>query len=174
MPEHSSLSPILDWPRRRSLGYPTQASTRPICIAQNRPARPQQAADPAQRPRTVRAGVTLPRKRIVRGAQIPIAHRGRPTRSIPAVSSLGGLRTPAPGVRRATIMGPASANLHNRVVFTLCQLLPVFPYKQTFSGPSAFQDLRRCNTIMTASGASFFLNLESNQHAIASVVRFRS
>ena len=30
----------------------------------------------------------------------------------PAVSSLGGLRTPAPGVCRATITGPASANLH--------------------------------------------------------------
>ena len=30
----------------------------------------------------------------------------------PAVSSFGGLRTPAPGVRRATIMGPASENLH--------------------------------------------------------------
>jgi hypothetical protein len=26
--------------------------------------------------------------------------------------SLGGLRTPAPGARRATVMGPASANLH--------------------------------------------------------------
>ena len=31
----------------------------------------------------------------------------------PAVSSLGGLRTPTPRVCRATIMGPASANLHN-------------------------------------------------------------
>src|SRR5882724_265335 len=33
-----------------------------------------------------------------------------PPRSI----SLGGLRTPAPGVRRAAIMGPPSANLHNK------------------------------------------------------------
>src|SRR5580704_15113715 len=35
-----------------------------------------------------------------------------PPRPMPAVSSLGGLRTPALRARRATIMGPASANLH--------------------------------------------------------------
>jgi hypothetical protein len=31
----------------------------------------------------------------------------------PAVSSIRGLRTPVPDVRRATFMGPAFANLHN-------------------------------------------------------------
>jgi hypothetical protein len=31
---------------------------------------------------------------------------------LPAISSFGGLRTPAPGVRGAVIMGPASENLH--------------------------------------------------------------
>src|SRR6266699_2469257 len=44
--------------------------------------------------------------------QIPTASDARPL-TPPAVSSLGGLRTPAPGVRRATVMGPASANFHN-------------------------------------------------------------
>jgi hypothetical protein len=42
--------------------------------------------------------------------EIPIASDAHPA-TPPAVSSFGGLRTPAPGVRRATIMGPASANL---------------------------------------------------------------
>jgi hypothetical protein len=36
-----------------------------------------------------------------------------------------------PGVRRATVMGPASANLHKRVVSTGRCSLPVYPRKQT-------------------------------------------
>jgi hypothetical protein len=37
-----------------------------------------------------------------------------------------------PGVRRATIMGPASANLHNHVTLTVGRPLPVYPNQQTF------------------------------------------
>ena len=48
----------------------------------------------------------------IRRAQIPIAPAARPHSSHPAVSSLGGFRTPAPGVRGAVVMGPASENLH--------------------------------------------------------------
>ena len=36
-----------------------------------------------------------------------------------------------PGVRRATVMGPASANLHNRVGLTMSEPLPLYPHKQT-------------------------------------------
>jgi hypothetical protein len=37
-----------------------------------------------------------------------------PSVPLRAVFSLGGLRTPAPSVGRASIMGPASETLHNR------------------------------------------------------------
>jgi hypothetical protein len=49
------------------------------------------------------------------GEPLPGAGEQRLTRGLlapPAISSHGGLRTLAPGVRRATIMGPPSANLH--------------------------------------------------------------
>jgi hypothetical protein len=35
-------------------------------------------------------------------------------------------------VRRATIMGPASANLHNRITLTVGRPLLVYPNQQTF------------------------------------------
>ncbi len=45
-------------------------------------------------------------------SQPPNPHSARHLATPPAVSSIGGLRTPALRVRRATFMGPASANLH--------------------------------------------------------------
>src|SRR5216684_2003432 len=50
---------------------PREAATRSNCIVQDRPARPQQAADPVQRPRTERGGVELPRSRLIRGTRSP-------------------------------------------------------------------------------------------------------
>ncbi len=114
MPERSLLSPILDWPRRRSLRYPTKTSTRSICIVKNWPARPQQAADPAQRPRTVRGVVALPRRRLIRGTQIPIARRGTPTRShsrgfLPWRLSYAGPRSAPHRPSRAGIRNPTQS-----------------------------------------------------------------
>ena len=43
--------------------------------------------------------------------QLSIAHAAPPYVSLPAVSSIGGLRTPA-RCARTTFMGPASENLH--------------------------------------------------------------
>jgi hypothetical protein len=70
------------------------------------------------RPAKFVANATLPKPSLnaprqqTASDEIPIAADARPLHTIPAVSSLGGLRTPAPGVRRAAIMGPPSANLH--------------------------------------------------------------
>jgi hypothetical protein len=46
------------------------------------------------------------------GARISPRPPHRSRRALLTHPSIGGLRTPAPGVRGATIMGPASANLH--------------------------------------------------------------
>src|SRR5260370_15554152 len=47
------------------------------------------------------------------GTQFSVTHAAPSDVSLPAVSSIGGLRTPAPGARGTAIMGPASADLHS-------------------------------------------------------------
>ena len=55
----------------------------------------------------------LPAVELARSPQIFVGRaRGTATANQLAVSSLAGFRTPAPGVRGAAVMGPASENLH--------------------------------------------------------------
>jgi hypothetical protein len=53
-----------------------------------------------------------PHERFVRDAEIPIDRATQPAPNLPAVSSLGGFRTPAPQPARPPAKGPASETLH--------------------------------------------------------------
>jgi len=52
------------------------------------------------------------KRMVIRQAQIPIAHAARPHVLLPAVSSLGGFRTPAARLRGTVRARPASEILH--------------------------------------------------------------
>jgi hypothetical protein len=79
MPQCSSFSPLLDRPRRRSPGYANHASTRSIFINQPSCVRPHQSPHPPQPRRSVRSIPSPQLRRLVGGAQIPIA-RAAPSR----------------------------------------------------------------------------------------------
>lgn len=121
----SSHPPPLQWPR--------QSASRDRPVVTNRPTTYRIRRDPPliQRPfhhPPACWSASTPFTRLIRGTQIPIALAATPTTPsrgfLPSVqisndgcntlaaATLGGLRTPAPGARRATVMGPPSANLH--------------------------------------------------------------
>jgi hypothetical protein len=80
--------------------------------------------------------------------EIPIASDA-PPRSTPAVSYLGGLPTPALRARRATVMGPASANLHKSDGLTLRLPFPVHPINgDSQTGPVAWNDGTRDSLVV--------------------------
>jgi hypothetical protein len=101
----------------RPLHRPRQSASRHPPVVTNRPATDRVRRDPRliQQPfhhPPACWSASTPFTHLIRGTQIPIAKPQHP-RPPPAVSSLGGLRTPAPRAGRATVMGPPSANLHN-------------------------------------------------------------
>jgi hypothetical protein len=100
----------------RPLHRPRQSASRHPPVVTNRPATDRVRRDPRliQQPfhhPPACWSASTPFTHLIRGTQIPIAKPQHP-RPPPAVSSLGGLRTPAPRAGRATVMGPPSANLH--------------------------------------------------------------
>ena len=134
MPRHGSGQPLhqsqlgsiphddITFPQIRSshslpLFRPRQSASRHPPVVTNRPTTyrvrrgPRLIQQPFHHPPACWSAST-PFTHLIRGTQIPIAKPRHP-RPPPAVSSLGGLRTPAPRARRATVMGPPSANLHN-------------------------------------------------------------
>jgi hypothetical protein len=100
----------------RPLHRPRQSASRHPHVVTNRPATDRVRRDPRliQQPfhhPPACWSASTPFTHLIRGTQIPIAKPQHP-RPPPAVSSLGGLRTPAPRAGRATVMGPPPANLH--------------------------------------------------------------
>ena len=73
MPQCSSFSPLRDRPQRCSLTLANQASTRSIFINQPSCVRPHQSPHPPQPRRSVRSIPSPQLRRLVGGAQIPIA-----------------------------------------------------------------------------------------------------
>src|SRR5712691_11429522 len=96
-----------------------------------------------QRPRTVREIVALPRSHLIRGAQIPIAHRGWSTRShsrgfLPwRLSDAGRQSLPHPPSR------PASETLHKSAALTKHGAFPLFSDKQIFSQTVGTSHIKR-------------------------------
>ena len=118
----------------RPLHRPRQSASRHPPVVTNRPATDRVRRDPRliQQPfhhPPACWSASTPFTHLIRGTQIPIAKPQHP-RPPPAVSSLGGLRTPAPRAGRATVMGPPSANLHRTgrspaVAFGRVEMWPV-------------------------------------------------
>ena len=125
----SARSLPLDRPRQSASRHPPVVTNRPTTYRVRR--HPRLIQPPLHRPPACWSAST-PFTHLIRGTQIPIAKPRHP-RPPPAVSSLGGLRTPAPRAGRATVMGPPSANLHNRVTLTARRSLPVFLDNRTSS-----------------------------------------
>ncbi len=106
----SSPSLAFDRPRQSALRHPAVASNRPANHSDRR--EPPLIQRPFHRRQTCWSAST-PFTHLIRGTQIPIAHAAPPT--CPSRGFLPWRFADAgPGVRRATIMGPASENLHKR------------------------------------------------------------
>ena len=104
----SSHSLPLDRPRQSAPRHPPVVTNRPTTYRVRRD--PPLIQQPFHRPQA-RWSASTPFTHLIRGTQIPIAHVAPPT--CPSRGFLPWRFAYAgPGVRRATIMGPASANLH--------------------------------------------------------------
>jgi hypothetical protein len=102
----SVLSSIPDRPRPPLLEYPIRAATRvPISVVQSRWTRPKPASHSRQCPQPACSIALSHVQRIIGGPQIPIAYAVLQNPPLPAVSSFGGFRTPAAGVRPLSVRG---------------------------------------------------------------------
>ena len=107
--KRSSRSLPLDRPRQSALGHPAVVSNRPG-IYRVRPDPPLMHELLHGRPDCWIA--STPITHLIRGAQIPIAHSAPPTCTLPRFPPLEVCVRRPRSVRRATFMGPTSANLH--------------------------------------------------------------
>ena len=140
-PHDRVTSPQIRSSHSLPLDRPRQSAPRHLPVVTNRPTtyrvrrHPPPIQQPFHRPQACWSAST-PFTHLIRCTQIPIAHASPPTCPLPRFPPLEVCVRRPPRVRRATFLGPASANLHTLGLQLSQPQCPVCPDKQTSSACS--------------------------------------